>query len=272
MTDKVPFGPAIRRLIQDRESAIDRHPSLADLLAYHDGRLPEERVEGLRDHVAICSACATTLLEFAQDPVSDRRRRRPEVQSRTREEDGVETPQDASENSEPSGHSHRAALDNGQSVGQTFLRWVGSGGTPFLLGFCLLLLIWSVLLELEVRRFSEPQVLDGMVELWSLSSSGTRGEARVESVSASGRNLIILSLFEIEPHTKYRVQIRKAGQDDTLWTSPEIHGGANVETVIFQVPRGFLSPGQYTIRLNGLDAGSETQVAEYRLHVDSRVF
>lgn len=279
MTDKVPFEAALRRLIQDQERDLAEHPSVAELVAYHDGRLPRERLETLRDHVAICSACATTLLEFAQasEPregaTSNKNRGQlwEDLRSRVREEETSETAHEASEGSEKSGLSHRSAKQSparSQVIAGPFLGWLRLRPTAILLGFCLLLSIWCVVLKLEVLRLSQPRVLEGMAELLSVENSRSRGDAEVELVSAGGSNLVVLNLLDSPLHSSYRLQISSTGRGaEPIWTSPEFRSLTR-NGVILAVPPDFLKPGDYWIRLDGLDAGSETLVAEYSLRVD----
>ncbi len=278
MTDKVPFGPALRRLVQDKEITIDVHPSVADLLAYYDGRFPQERLDEFRDHVAICSACATTLLEFAQaaepaDTVPDKPGNRlwEDLQSRIREEDGPRGDRETTASSKEPGPSKRTAVaprTSDPSVVGMFLSWLTSGGTPLLLGLCLLLMVWCVFLKLENRRLSQPQVLGGMAELSAVGSSNVRGVPAMDVVSAGESNLILLNLFEVQPRARYHVQVWKSGrQDEVFWASPEIHG-LTKDSVILQVPPHFFAPGQYSLRLLRLDEGTETLAAEYSLRVN----
>lgn len=61
--ERSDLGAEVRRLVEE-DHGDGGHPSPEDLIAYHEGSLPEARAEELRDHLASCSQCTALLFEY----------------------------------------------------------------------------------------------------------------------------------------------------------------------------------------------------------------
>ncbi len=279
MTDRAPFEQALRQLLKEKEKSISTHPTVGELVAYHDGQLAEEPSESLRDHVALCSACAKTLLELAVASEAQETAGgavRPELwddlRSRLRGDDGSERAEDAAHHVDDPASSRRQragiGTDDSMEVPSLWQR-LFTRPTIVLLASCVVLLLWGGRLQLRVGELSQPHIVDGVAELQADDNGGVRGaESSVKAVPAEGRSLIQLNLFNEFGYSRFRIEILAASESakTPLWSSPETRGLPN-GSVVFEVPPHFLESGLHTIRLYGGSGEEETLVAEYKLRV-----
>ncbi|HEX2643010.1 MAG TPA: zf-HC2 domain-containing protein, partial [Thermoanaerobaculia bacterium] len=63
--DKPPLDEALRELAARARRDLGAHPTPELLAAYHAGELPEDEVEQIRDHLALCPECGELLLDLA---------------------------------------------------------------------------------------------------------------------------------------------------------------------------------------------------------------
>jgi len=230
--------------------------------------------------VAICSACAKTLLELAvasePDEMPSGARRLElwdDLRQRVREDDGGETPEDPADNGTGPSSSRRVWAGSGAEDAvrvPSLFRWFFAHRGTILLASCVVLLTWGVWLQLKVGRLAQPHVVDGMAELLADEDAGARGtESGAVAVSAAGRSFVLLGLFDQRGYSRYRVEIigGASGAKIPLWTSAEVPSLPN-GSIILEVPPHFLKPGPHTIRLYGVSGEMESFVAQYQLPVN----
>lgn len=242
---------ALRDLAAAMESDLSAHPAPEALLDFLAGDLPEDEREGIEEHLAICRSCARTALDFSMLPESER-------------EEGEGEPL-----------SERELASEWERFRATVAPPVRPPRhTAPLLALAAALLIavaglslWSLHLGRQVRALSGPRADVAVVDLVPLDAverTPREGEpARLPSWAE--RLVLILNLAEPAEHSRYQVEI--AGPDGrAVWSRPDVRRGED-GTFTLELPRRFLPPGSYHIRVSGLRDGTAEPVAEYAIRI-----
>src|SRR5688572_13122892 len=68
MEEEIPELRSYFRMKGERERAVlgEEHPDLDLLATYHFRKLSAEEAEQIRDHLAVCKSCVSSLLEFVE--------------------------------------------------------------------------------------------------------------------------------------------------------------------------------------------------------------
>lgn len=241
---------ALGQTLAARAASPGEHPDPEVLLEYHLHTFPPEDEEVIADHLARCAECAQLVLDY----------------------DRLGTPLLPAEQA-PS----RAELEQAwRRFGERRSLGKGSSGrlaqaSPWALAASLLLSVglffWGNAAHQRLKESDRPEARVAHAYLDPQGQKAERaGEAperivlrpEIEQLSLS------LGLASIPTADRYRMELR-SGDGRLLWSDPKV---PREESGLFGVvlPRRFLEPGQYTIRiLEGAASGPAGQlVAEYR--------
>jgi hypothetical protein len=241
---------AIRGMAAEARRGVE-HPAPEELLDYHSGDLAPAETQRNQEHLALCPVCARTLLDLDSFP---------DVEP-VREEDRLTA-------AELTGQWRRFQ-DTAQRLAPSRERPRPASPAVLALAAALLfavvgLSLWNVQLRNAVRDLSQPEAGVLVADLVPRGEAIERAEGGEDTVRVppwADRVLLILNLADPATAREYRVEI--ATQDGReVWSRRGVHRSAD-GTFALQIPRRFLPPGRYRIRLSGLRDGAEEPVAEY---------
>jgi hypothetical protein len=245
--------------------AMAEHPSPATLLDYYLEQIPSEELEPIQDHLASCAECSRRFLLLEELPsvpsidedlqLSDRQTAAEWALLRTKVDF-----------SPPPGVPRRPSiLPRGFSL-------------PYALAASLLLIttlglaFWVHRLLGRVAELSGPQLHLAVADLVPVASRSRDGDAApIETIRLSpdvDRLLMILNLADWRPFAAYDLRITDAA-GKTVWVAADVVRGDN-GNFLLTLPRAFLPPGAYSIRLSGRSGGGATPLAEYSLRIAAR--
>jgi hypothetical protein len=251
---------AVRDLAQAMESGLREHPSHDELHAYAAGALDAAERDRIEDHLALCRDCARTALDLAvledEEPEELAEERLPETVLAAE----WERLRRAAVPPPPSPFRRRAAAV--------------SPVLPYALAASLLLAIglgWrTIRLGEEVRQLSAPRSDVWVADLVPAGSTGPRERGAIEAVhppSWASRIVLILAFAGPTSYPEYGIELATA-DGRAIWRRQGLRPGPE-GTFTLEVPRAWLPPGSYRIRLTGLRGAVEQEVARYELRVAS---
>jgi len=278
MTEANPstFSGALHLLAEDERRRSDAHPEPDDLLAYHAGELSEEERERLQDHLAVCPRCARTVLDLASFPA-------------------IEPADPAREISDSEVAGARAALDRRLAEERPLADPVplahrqkareAPSGIPRTAVFPLAAVFLATVLGLSfwiVSLRGELRGLEATVAELRTPAAGfeIRNPVPVASFRQRGEEPETLLLSADEPvhlltldvalldHPLFPAYaLELAGEDgEILWRQDDARLTED-GTVNLRLPHAFLPPGDYRIRLLGVDGGERTPLEEYPIRI-----
>jgi hypothetical protein len=238
---------------------LDPHPSPDELLAYDAGKLPAAEETRIQSHLALCSHCLELLLDFGSLSARE-----------SRGEHSITAGEQAA--AWQSLQTRLAALAEETAPRRRPRLRLASPRPAYALAAALLIgvvglsfRVWH--LERGLADLSQPQVNAPVVDL--LPASPLRGEpgerAVVELAPASRFFALILSPKGAPDDAGYRVEIRDAG-GRSVWSEDGLEKNPHGSFTLI-LPRGFLRPGEYRLRLYGLEAGREQLIEEFPLRI-----
>ena len=252
---KAPLAPALRALAADARRELGPHPGDDQLVAYHERRLDEPEAERLRDHLALCAACAGLLLDLAAFSAGE-----PAAASELTDGE-VEDAWRSLARRLPAAASRRQALPPGRSS-----RWLPWAVAAALLAGVVALSAWIVILRQELRSRLRPRA-DAVLANLEPRGEGTRGEAGAgeERPRADRPATLILHALPERGDPSYELEIREARPGGRLlWHEGGLRS-RDLGVLVLELPAGALPPGSYQLRLYGLDAGRREPLADYDL-------
>jgi hypothetical protein len=250
---------AVRDLAQALESELSAHPSHDELLAYAAGALDAAEQDRIEDHLALCRKCAQTVLDLAVFAN--------EGPDEELEEERLPESVLAAEWA----RFRRAATPHPPSP---FRRLVAATAPvlPYALAASLLLALglgWrTIRLGEEVRQLSAPRSDVYITDLAPVGSgtSRERGASDVVRPPAwASRVVLILAFAGPASSPEYGIDLATA-DGRPVWSRQGLRPGPE-GTFTLEVPRQWLPPGSYRIRLTGLRGATAQEVARYDLRV-----
>lgn len=253
---KEELKAALEGFLSEARQGLEPHPSPDELVAYSAGELPAAEEARVQNHLALCPHCLELLLDFER----------------------FSEPGPDSEESIPAGEKAAAwqALQPRLAADVAPLRRSGLRRAFPRLAYALAAGLFAAVVGLSLRVWhlersmadlSDPQVNAPVVDL--LPASPLRGEpgerAVVELPPDSRFFALILNPKGSPDFAGYRAEILDAGgrvvwSEDGLEKNP--HGSF---TLILS--RRFLRPGDYRLRLYGLEGGAGRLLEEFRVRI-----
>jgi hypothetical protein len=252
---------AVRGMAQAMESSLRAHPSEDELHAYASGALDAAEQDRIEDHLALCRECTRTMLDLAALP-----------------EGGLET---VNEERLPGSvmaaeweHLRRRTLALAPPSRLRRLAATMSPVLPYALAATLAIALglgWqAVRLGKEIRRLSAPRSDVYVTDLAPIGSGSLRerGEKDVVRPPAwASRVVLILAYNGPVSHPEYGIELARV-DGRPIWSQRGLQPGPE-GTFTVEVPRQWLPPGVYRIRLTGMGSAAEHEVARYELRVES---
>jgi anti-sigma factor RsiW len=240
----------IRDLAAALERGVEDHPAPAELLDFVAGDLPEAERRRIEEHLALCRDCARTALELAESPGVE-----PVGELLTRQEVAAEW------------ERFRGALAAARPARHATTHRVPWALAASLLAAVIGLAVWNARLRQEARVLGEPRADVAVVDLVPEETVARAGgaEEEVRPPAWADRLVLILNLAEPVAATEFRIEIMTA-DGRTAWSARGVRRSED-GTFAVEVPRRFLPPGAYRIRLSGLRGAATEPVAEYALRI-----
>lgn len=247
---------AVRDLAQAMEGGLRTHPSHDELHAYAAGALDAAERDPIEDHLALCRECARTILDLAvlaeEEPEELAKERLPESRLAAEWE------------------RLRSAAVPASPVRR--LVAATSPALPYALAATLLLAFglgwWTIRLGEEVRQLSAPRSDVWVADLVPTGSGSPleRGENEaVRPPSWANRIVLILAFAGPASHPEYGIELASA-DGKPIWSRQGLRPGPE-GTFTLEVPRQWLPPGSYRIRLVGQRDAMAQEVARYDLRI-----
>jgi Putative zinc-finger len=247
---------AVRDLARAMEKGQNAHPAHDELLGYAAGALDTAEQDRIEDHLALCRECARTVLDLSV--LSD---------------GGLEEePLPESVLAAEWARLRRAAAPAPPSRFRSLAAAV-SPALPYALAASLLLAVglgWrTVRLGEEVRQLSAPRSDVYVADLVPTGSGSPDERGAPEAVHPpawASRVVLILAFAGPASHPEYAVELA-AVDGRPLWSRRGLRPGPD-GTFALEVPRQWLPPGTYRIRLSGLRGAAAQEVARYELRIE----
>ncbi|HEV7519375.1 MAG TPA: zf-HC2 domain-containing protein [Thermoanaerobaculia bacterium] len=228
----------------------DAHPAVEEIIAYHAGELPAEPHQALQRHLLGCRDCPELILAL----------------------DGFANLPDGEPGAPPAGIDsaweevrRRLAAEGWFAGGRARpSRWAAP---RYLLAAAAIVVLASlsfVLLHVPADR--QPRIVDHPEPGVPLRDLGpaVRGPVQEIAVPKTAERFLLAATPEGPSYPEYRVELRDASVPGRLlWFWPW-HPRPGSPDLFLQVPRGFLSPGEYRLRLIGLEGGRPAPVPDER--------
>lgn len=121
-------------------------------------------------------------------------------------------------------------------------------------------------LERQAAARSREGLLVNPPLVW-LNTETLRGESKTEELPADAPLAVLfLHLPEAEDFPEYRLEVLRAASGEQV-LELSFPRGESLDEIVMTVPGGLLAPGDYRLRLYGVRAGEQRQVAEYDVTV-----
>ncbi|HEX6898594.1 MAG TPA: zf-HC2 domain-containing protein [Thermoanaerobaculia bacterium] len=252
------------------------HPTLERLEAYRQGTLGPEEAEALQDHLAVCEECVQTLLEMGRFQTM---MAAPEPKI---PEDGRPSPAET----EASWQALRTRLAPRPGASRPvleapgrFRRWTPSRRAFFQLAAALLACLIGFPLWMLSHRPTETPLLLVQPGAFEITRGGSDSRPPISVALADATAVLSLPVPSRAAFTSYRIEILTPRGETRLTVTPSLVPSASPpgvavpgETrriVAFSLPQRALSPGDYRLRLVGLQGAREETLAEHPLRVVS---
>jgi hypothetical protein len=262
--DKPPLDEALRELAARARRDLGAHPTPELLAAYHAGELPEDEVEQIRDHLALCPECGELLLDLAdfEDPGptidipgltdADVDAAWQDLKARLAGQPAPERPAAPVEIALPTNLAEPVPKPPPENV--VPLQRRDSGGPSWKIGYGLAAMfaiaavglgIWAGALQRQVREADQPQVLASII-----LGETTRGDEPEPSVDWAEAKVRLR--WNPDSEEQVQLQIAEAGTGRVLWTSSSFQPRPPIE---LSLKRSFLKPGDYLVRVLNAKTG-----------------
>jgi hypothetical protein len=259
---------ALHELARQAQEGRPPHIPPEDLLAYHDGLLSAAESEPIRDHLAVCAACADLVLEMESFPDSpalapDHQLSAAAVEQRWAMFQELRRRSGCSPEEVPGAGARQPRRGLPALPG---LRLLAHPLTARLLAAGLALALGGVMLHQGLSRTSRPAVRVYVSSLDPQAQVREGGPAQpIRIPDWADRVLLILNLFELRSYGVYEVTLlADRGPGQVLWSSRDLHRSPDGSFAL-EVPRSFLSTGAYRIELYGIAGPRRDRLAVYHL-------
>lgn len=270
--DRTPTPPGAA-LIEAAQQSLVGHPSLEELAAYHEERLPPAEIGALQEHIARCRRCAEELLELASFGEGEL-------------EEG-ESPTGAGPVPDWSTMRQRVVREGfpgPASSRQTALPPEGSGGTParnrqpWVIAACILLLttvgfaVWGIWTSQQLALERAPRVNVPVADLLPLGLDLVREWSDEEAVvfpRGAEELVVVLNLIGLPAAQELRLEVLRltgGGEEELVWQKDALEPLPPGDVLNVRLPRGFLPAGDYRLRLSPGGEGAQEPV-EYALRL-----
>ncbi len=249
-------------IVEERRRDLGAHPTPEELVAYRAGELSDAEGGRLQEHLVLCPECLELFLDSQcfRDPAFGTGRLTSETEVAAAWK----------------GMRREAAPKAGATVLRgRFRRFPGpsSPPVPYALAAALLIAVlalslWVASLRQTLGELSRPRLNTPLHDVFP--TSFVRGDD--DDVSAVGVPAdaafftLILNSAMAPSHAEYRVGI--VGSDGTeVWSAP----GLEIDpagSFTLTLPRRFLDPGEYRIRLYALAGGERELIEEYPVRLE----
>lgn len=240
---------SIRELAATLERDLRDHPTPEELQDFLAGDLPADQRERIEEHLALCRDCARAAVELAEVP---------EIQPERRGELVTEAEIEAQwKRFQDAVRPARHPWPSGALAAVLLFAVVGAGFAT-----------WAVRLSQQPQaQQSEPRITSPVDLLPVVRERGKPSEPeqqqRVPVPEWADEASLILDLAGVERHPEYRITI-ETPNGRRLWSRSGVPPG-DKGLIGLGVPRGFLPPGAYQVRLL---SPQEKEVAVYDLLIE----
>jgi hypothetical protein len=241
----------LRRLADEARMGQDpeAHPTVEDLVAYHAGELPEGRGGALQEHLVLCPDCPELILALdgftklpggePGTPPAGLDSAWEEVRRRLAEE----------------GWFHREKAKTSWSsarLRRSFLlpRNLLAAAAIVLVVSLAFFIIGSPASRLP-RIVAQPESGAAFADL----GPEVRGPVQEIAVPKTAERFFLGATPEGPIYPEYRVELLSAEAPNRLLWSGPWHPSPGSPDLFLQIPRGFLSPGEYRLGLRGIQGG-----------------
>jgi hypothetical protein len=233
----------------------ENHPTLEELIAYHQGRLEDAEVDRFQEHLLVCRECLARLSELDRFV-----------------EAGERTPPEIGSLEEASAwRALRPRLTRPRLAAPS--RTVSLALAASFLVAAVGLGVWAFQQRLEtaqlreqVARLSRPQPAATIVELFPGSTRGSAEQPPPVDLASTDHLTVLLHLPEPPDFAAYEAEI-VGTEGRELW-----RGGVRMDsygTFSLGIPRSFLDAGSYRIVLYGLVDDGRRRIETFPLELVS---
>lgn len=264
--EKPPLDAALRHLAEQQRRSLTSHPTPQELAAYHAGELPPEAEARILDHLAVCRECSDLLLDLSGFADLKPPEGVPDLTDQQVEEDWQALRERMRKEAPPSPPRTAEVVPirpagPATKPGRIYPVWLPVAASLLaVLGF-------SFGLYQSVQVGALEQQLDEQRQPWSppiisLDITPQRSGEEKGVASMSSREGAVLSLYndDAKIFPAYEAEIDNRA---TVKAVASKEGGVSLV-----IPRGFLKPGSYQIRLYGIQQGQRTDVGTFKVQVN----
>jgi hypothetical protein len=238
---------AVRENAEAARQNLGSHPSRDELIAYHQKNLTPEEADRVRDHLVACSVCRGALLCF----------------------DDLLRPEPAAEPLLSEFELATAWRGFRERLRPKVPRWLPAVAAMLLVGIAALS-YQSIVLQRELEELSQPQLNTPVFDLLPRDTVylGQSNSAEIELPSTVRFFTLVLNSGVRRSYRDYAVEISRAG-------GRRIYEGQGLQRNAFgsftlTLARRMMEPGEYRIRLFGLEGGQKEPIGEYVLRIAAR--
>ena len=267
---KVELKTAIEDFLAEARRDLAPHPTPDELVAYGAGELAAAKATRVEGHLVLCPHCLEMLLDLGRMPDPDFGSEHRTTTAEKAAAWQALQPRLAAE-APPEAPRHRPGLRLPSPRGGLAL-FLASPRPAWALAASLLVAVVGLSLrtwhlERGIADLSHPQVNAPVVDLFPASPlRGEQGEgAVVELAPASRFFALILSPKGTPDYVGYRVEIVDSG-GRVVWSGEGLEKDRHGSFTMI-LARRFLGPGEYRLRLYGLEGKTGQLIEEFRLRI-----
>jgi len=289
------FKTAFADMMRSEPPAAGEHPTIDELIAYRAGELPETERERLQEHLAACKECFEKLREldaFAAAPsavgaVSGSgvvdfevaafwRQLRPqlELEPGSVEEPSSPEPATATTSAAPATEPTPTESAAVRRIPAATPLWrrpaaIAASFLVTVVGLGALLLLQQHRLADQGRTIAEltrPRPNPEIYDLYPDGSERSGAASEIRSFEGPAGATLIITPREPGDYPDYRVEIVDAGGEE-VWSGSGFEKHPVDGTFSLWLPPGAFPPGEYRVRLQGVDEGSTDLLEEYAVHL-----
>lgn len=264
------FSQLFHRLSAAEAGSSSEHPEADELLFYHEGRLSEQRAEQVQAHLALCSECTRTILDLSRFPEMELCA--PDHERTVEDEDAdwlaiekkwaVERLEDQIVGGQnPLPHQSRSPLPS-PALPRTF-HWSSLAAAIFLATTIGLLVQRQSSFPLSGQQLDLPRANIHFEEILPTSKPGVRSgnTAQILLPPEASSLVLILATEGLREHTVFEARIAGGSAHKEL----KLRGLVRARDGSFSLdlPRSWLSPGNYEVELSAIENEKQTSMAKF---------
>lgn len=267
--EKTSLTAALRHLAEQERRTPSEHATPGELTAYHEGTLPPAIEARVQEHLAHCKLCSDLLLDLAGFADLAPPPGVPELTDAQVAEDwqALRARMEA-EKKEPEPAAvvpFRPAATTEPTAPRRSPPWFAIAASLLaVVGFALSAYENKQVerLQTQIERLQTPIFVEGQTV--SSEAGRTRSSQEETPKFGSGSGGLLYPELELDaPYPAYEAEIY-LGEKEVV----KLPGQAKGESIGIVIPPGALKPGEYRLRLYGVDQGQRTSVGEFPFHVD----